>query len=568
MNPFNYSRRETVQIPVGTTTIGGTAPVRIQTMANTDTNDIEASVDQAVRCHEAGAELLRYTTQGTREAQSLGVIHSRLRSMGITVPLVADIHFNPKVAETAAALVEKVRINPGNFVPGKDGEYTQAEWDAELEAVRAKLRPLLDICRRHSTAVRIGVNHGSLSPRIMSRYGNTPEGLAASCIEFISLCEKEDFRNIVLSVKASNTLVMIHAVRLLVREMDARGMRYPIHLGVTEAGSDDEGRIKSAVGIGTLLADGIGDTVRVSLSEAPEAELPVARTLVDYITARASHAPIHCTPCASLSHYSFSRRETVRVGKIGGGQPPIVVAAEPCSAAPQADYIVGDGMPTFFVMQYGEISDSTTRFLARHPSLVIMLYSRHANPVGELRAAIHSLTAAGLKNPVIVNRRYSETSLSTLQIKAAADFGPLLADGLIDGVMLENLPRTIPQSALNDTAFKILQAARARVTMTEYISCPSCGRTKFDLPEAVRRVKAATARLVGLKIAVMGCIVNGPGEMADADYGYIGAGTGRVSLYRGRQCVLKNIPEAEATDRLLELIAADGRIPSPPVGGR
>ena len=270
MDYFNYSRRETVQIQVGTTTIGGDAPVRIQTMANTDTNDIEASVAQAVRCCNAGAELLRFTTQGTREAQSLGTIHDRLRDQGITTPLVADIHFNPKVAETAAALVEKVRINPGNFVPGKAGEYTQEEWDAELEAIRAKLRPLLDICRRHGTAVRIGVNHGSLSPRIMSRYGNTPEGLAASCIEFIEMCEKENFRNIVLSVKASNTLVMILAVRLLVREMDSRGMRYPIHLGVTEAGSDDEGRIKSAVGIGTLLADGIGDTVRVSLSEAPE----------------------------------------------------------------------------------------------------------------------------------------------------------------------------------------------------------------------------------------------------------------------------------------------------------
>ena len=562
MDYFNYSRRETVQIQVGTTTIGGDAPVRIQTMANTDTNDIEASLAQAVRCCNAGAELLRFTTQGTREAQSLGTIHDRLRDQGITPPLVADIHFNPKVAETAAALVEKVRINPGNFVPGKESEYTQEEWDAELEAIRAKLRPLLDICRRHGTAVRIGVNHGSLSPRIMSRYGNTPEGLAASCIEFIEMCEKEDFRNIVLSVKASNTLVMIHAVRLLVREMDARGMRYPIHLGVTEAGSDDEGRIKSAVGIGTLLADGIGDTVRVSLSEAPEAELPVARTLVRYITARAGHKPISGKLCEGFSPYSFSRRESERVGRIGGGQPPVVVANDPSSASPQADYTLNVSLPFCFIMRPDEMTDRIIRILRGNPFIIALLYSRHANPVGELRAAIHRLTAAGLKNPVIVSRSYRETSIETLQIKAAADFGALLADGLVDGIMLEDSTRTFPQATLNDIMFKILQAARARITATEYISCPSCGRTKFDLPEAVRRVKAATAHLPGLKIAVMGCIVNGPGEMADADYGYIGAAAGRVSLYRGRECVAKNIPEAEATDRLLALIAADGHIPS------
>ena len=515
------TRRKSKEIQVGNLRIGGNNPIRIQTMANTDTNDIEASVAQAKRCLQAGTELLRYTTQGTKEAENLGKIKNALRAEGIDLPLVADIHFNANVAEVAAQLVEKVRINPGNFVTGKQGDYTDEEWDDELHRIREKLHTLLSLCKDKGTAIRIGVNHGSLSPRIMSRYGNTPLGLATSCMEFIDLCEQEGFTNLILSVKASNTRVMIYAVRLLVQMMDAKGKNYPLHLGVTEAGSDDEGRIKSAIGIGTLLHDGIGDTIRVSLSEAPEAEIPVARKLVDYIEQQRIHSSV-LIPHSSLKT-EYSRRKTTPINNIGGNNPVIVVADTKLNTTLKPDYTANE----------------------------IESYKQSVAIIDSLEA-LNPLLATD--KPVIFKKEFAINDLETLQIQAGAFFGPLLIDGLIDGIWLSNHSDLITPEQVNDIAFELLQSSRCRISKTEYTSCPSCGRTKFDLPKVVRQVKEATQGFVGLKIAVMGCIVNGPGEMADADFGYIGAGMGKVSLYKGKECVMKNIPEEDAIDKLLELI--------------
>ena len=515
------TRRKSKEIQVGDLRIGGNNPIRIQTMANTDTNDIAASVAQAKRCLQAGTELLRYTTQGTKEAENLGKIKDALRAEGINLPLVADIHFNANVAEVAAQLVEKVRINPGNFVTGKQGDYTDDEWNDELRRIREKLHTLLSLCKDKGTAIRIGVNHGSLSPRIMSRYGNTPLGLATSCMEFIELCEQEGFTNLILSVKASNTRVMIYAVRLLVQMMDAKGKNYPLHLGVTEAGSDDEGRIKSAIGIGTLLHDGIGDTIRVSLSEAPEAEIPIARKLVDYIEFQRSHSSF-LTPHSSLKT-DYSRRKTTPINNIGGDNPVVVVADTQLHTSLKPDYTANEIETLKQSVAIIDTLEDLTPLLATD-------------------------------KPVIFKKTFAINDLETLQIQAGAFFGPLLIDGLIDGIWLSNQSDLITAKQVNDIAFELLQSSRCRISKTEYTSCPSCGRTKFDLPKVVRQVKEATQGFVGLKIAVMGCIVNGPGEMADADFGYIGAGMGKVSLYKGKECVMKNIPEEEAINKLLELI--------------
>lgn len=531
---MTYIRRKTKTVTAAHLTIGSAAPIRIQTMANTDTNDTDGSVEQAKRCVDAGAELLRFTTQGVREVDNLKRISRILHDEGCGIPLVADIHFNANVAEAAARCIDKVRINPGNFVAGNQGDYTDEEWYAELDKIRRKLHPVLENAKAHGTAIRIGVNHGSLSPRIMSRYGNTPLGLATSCMEFIQLCEKEDFHNLVLSVKASNTIVMIHAVRLLVQMMDEADIHYPLHLGVTEAGSDTEGRIKSAVGIGTLLHAGIGDTIRVSLSEAPEAEVPVARALVRYVESEYVTAD-NDFDLARLAT-QFSRRRTDGYGLLGGSNPVRVIGNTPTSAdiALHADLMMSD------IAQ-----DVNVIYASRSPR---MLTIRHA---------IDGLDDDGDRLPVVASISYPDISLDQLQLRAAADFGPLLIDGRLDGINIACDNPHITESQLVDTAYAILQAARARISATEYISCPSCGRTKFDLPTVVRQVKEATRQYTGLKIAVMGCIVNGPGEMADADFGYIGAGMGRVSLFHKAVCVEKNIPEADALNRLIALIEAN-----------
>ena len=457
------TRRISTVCHVGNIEIGGNNPIRIQSMATTDTNDTEGSVAQAKRIIDAGAELVRFTTQGTREAENMKNISTRLKADGYTTPLVADVHFTAHTADVAAQYCEKVRINPGNYVdPGrtfKHLEYTDAEYAEELKKIEAKLVPFLNICKEHHTAVRIGVNHGSLSDRIMSRYGDTPEGIVESCMEFLRIFRRENFNDVVISIKASNTVVMVTTVRLLVKTMDQEDMHYPLHLGVTEAGEGEDGRIKSAVGIGALLTEGIGDTIRVSLSEEPECEIPVARKLVDLIP--------ECTRLRAEAEAS--------------------------------------------------IQDDTITLDVDAPDW------------------------------------------ETLQLKASMAVGALLIDRKATKLVLqftENSPLLISHSSfLIPLADAILQAARIKFTKTEYISCPGCGRTLYNLQETIARIKAATSHLVGLKIGIMGCIVNGPGEMADADYGYVGAGRGKISLYKQKECVAKNIPEEEAVERLLQLIA-------------
>ncbi|MBO4443143.1 MAG: (E)-4-hydroxy-3-methylbut-2-enyl-diphosphate synthase, partial [Bacteroidaceae bacterium] len=455
-----YQRRKTTVVHIGNTPLGGDYPIRVQSMTTTPTDDTAACVAQAKRIIEAGGEYVRLTTQGIREAENLRNIRAALRAEGFTTPLVADVHFNPRVADVAAQIVEKVRINPGNYVDTartfKKLEYTDEEYAAEVAKIRTRLVPFLQICKEHGTAIRIGVNHGSLSDRIMSRYGDTPEGMVESCMEFLRVCVEERFTDVVLSIKASNTVVMVRTVRLLVQRMESEGMAFPLHLGVTEAGEGEDGRIRSAVGIGALLGEGLGDTIRVSLSEEPEREIPVARKLVDYAA------------------------ESARV-----------------------------------------------RALAKE----------------EIRDGVLTL-------------RYDEPLLEDFQLHAAMDAGALLIDGMAHDLLLVN-PR-MSEQLIKDTQDAILQAARVRFTRTEYISCPGCGRTLYDLQTTIARIKAATAHLGGgVKIAIMGCIVNGPGEMADADYGYVGAARGKVSLYRGKECVEKNIPEAEAVDKLLRLIEGE-----------
>jgi (E)-4-hydroxy-3-methylbut-2-enyl-diphosphate synthase len=451
------TRRISSVCRVGNIAIGGDNPIRIQSMATTDTNDTEASVAQAKRIIDAGGEMVRFTTQGTREAENMRNISERLKQDGYPQPLVADVHFTAHTADIAALYCEKVRINPGNYVdPGrtfKHLEYTDEEYAAELKKIEAKLVPFINICKEHHTAVRIGVNHGSLSDRIMSRYGDTPEGIVESCMEFLRIFRREQFNDVVISIKASNTVVMVTTVRLLVKTMDAEDMHYPLHLGVTEAGEGEDGRIKSAVGIGALLTEGIGDTIRVSLSEEPECEIPVARKIVDSI--------------------------------------------EDC-----------------------------TRLRA------------------EAEASIKDDT---------ITLTLDEPDRELFQLKAAMAVGALLIDRKATRLILQSVSPVDP-TRLTALADAILQAARIKFTKTEYISCPGCGRTLYNLQDTIQRIKAATSHLVGLKIGIMGCIVNGPGEMADADYGYVGAGRGKISLYRKKECVAKNIPEAEAVDRLLELI--------------
>ena len=604
---FNYKRRQSSVARIGDTPMGGDYPIRIQSMANVSTMDTDAAVAQAIRMIEAGAEYVRFTAQGEREARNLGEIRERLNERGYTTPLVADIHFNPRVADVAAERVEKVRINPGNYVDKvktfSHVEYTDEEYAAEIEKIRARFVPFLNICKAHGTAIRIGVNHGSLSDRIMSRYGDTPEGMVASCMEFLRICRDEDFPDVVISIKASNTVVMVRTVRLLVRTMEAEGMRYPLHLGVTEAGDGEDGRIKSAVGIGALLADGIGDTIRVSLSEDPEAELPVARKLVDYILEREGHRPIDAVMAPGFDAVAPERRATRVVENIGGSNPPVVISdrshgdfefdydalpdyiyigkedpdnlpdnfrllvdahfwkdrpnAFPCFIASEIEELREYDAPLKFIrLTYADLTERVIEVLKADKNVVVTLSTHHPNGVGEQRAAMHKLLMAGCDVPVILHRDYPEPDVESLRLKSAADLGALLLDGFGDGLMLRD--EKVEALIADRCMFGILQATRARISKTEYISCPSCGRTLYDLQTTIARIKEATSRLKGLKIGIMGCIVNGPGEMADADYGYVGAGRGQISLYKGKECVLRNIPEDEAVERLVQLIKENG----------
>lgn len=557
MNDFNYRRRHSSTVQIGNVPLGGDNPIRIQSMTSTSTLDTDASVAQCRRIFDAGADYVRLTAQGVREAHNIGEIRAALHAAGYTKPLVADIHFNPKAAFEAAATTDKVRINPGNFVDAartfKKLEYTEEEYAAELEKIRRAVVPFIAICRKHHTAVRLGVNHGSLSDRIMSRYGDTPAGMVESAMEYLRIFREENFNDVAISIKASNTVIMVETVRRLVAEMDREDMHYPLHLGVTEAGDGEDGRIKSAVGIGTLLAEGIGDTVRVSLSEEPELEIPVARKLVDYITAREGHAPISGCFAKAYNRIAPERRPTNAVGSIGGQNVPVVA-----TALSPADVAAIATKPDFFLSDVNwKAVDASAKSEGFSDDDVLLLTSHHANPVGEIEAFIHRLWDNGCKAPVVVRMSYDDANEEDVQVKAGADFGALLLNGLVDGIVLDapNLPNNADAVAYS---FGILQAARRRTTKTEYISCPSCGRTLYDLQHAVKEIKAATSHLKGLKIGIMGCIVNGPGEMADADYGYVGAAVGKVSLYKGKECVERNVPQDVALTHLIDLIKANG----------
>lgn len=611
MDLFNYHRRESSVVHIGALDMGGDNPVRIQSMTTTSTDDTEGSVAQAERIIKAGGELVRLTTQGVREAENLKNINAGIRRDGFSTPLVADVHFNPRVADVAARYAEKVRINPGNYVdPARKfvkHDYTDEEYASELKKIEERLVPFLDICKENHTAIRIGVNHGSLSDRIRNRYGDTPEGIVESCMEFLRICKKHDFGDVVISIKSSNTVVMVRSVRLLVDTMDKEDMHYPLHLGVTEAGEGEDGRIKSAVGIGALLADGIGDTIRVSLTEEPEAEVPVARHLVDYIDRKAGHQLIPAETYEGFDWLRPERRTTKPVDNIGGGNVPVVMVSENADNAARdedaskADYIyVGSNLPKerkegkryvvdyqlyvqaddksqlypifpvtampfvsmvqaklkFLVLQFGTPADEYLACLKTHPEIVVVCVSNHQNRLGSQRALVHEMMIAGVENPVVFAQMYRLNDAEEFQLEAAADMGALMIDGLCDGIWLMN-DGDIAPSAIEGTAFGILQAGRLRTSKTEYISCPGCGRTLYDLRDTIKRIHEATKDMKGLKIGIMGCIVNGPGEMADADYGYVGAGPGKISLYKGKECVEHNIPEGEAVERLLRLIKTD-----------
>lgn len=623
-----YSRFRTREVHIGDTPLGGDNPIRVQSMTTTDTMDTEGTVQQAIRMIEAGCEYVRITAPSINEAKNLENIRRELRARGYSTPLVADIHFTPNAAEIAARIVEKVRVNPGNYADRKKFEhieYTEAAYTAELERIRERFTPLVQICKEYGTAMRIGTNHGSLSDRIMSRYGDTPLGMVESAMEFLRICEDLNYHNIVLSMKASNPQVMVQAYRLLVHTMLANGMSYPLHLGVTEAGEGEDGRIKSAAGIGTLLEDGLGDTVRVSLTEDPEFEIPVALALVRRYDHRAQHTPIKPVEVQPVNPFNYSRRPTHEVQNIGNSNVPRIIADySRRGAVTQAslfavghtysipldkwntsdiacDYLyLGDttidfelpgivraiytlrtwqtlgspanAYPLLTATEYQDSSVRAAMFFIRttiddlKPALidqlrsdtaaVIVLESHNEHAMPEIRRAFFSLMEAGITTPVIIRRSYTATDDLQLRLYGATDTGALLLDGMGDGIWLA-ADSTAPRD-INSTAFAILQATRTRISRTEYISCPSCGRTLFDLQETTAKIRARTDHLKGVKIAVMGCIVNGPGEMADADYGYVGSGPDKITLYKGKTVVRKNVRAEEAVDELVTLIREHG----------
>lgn len=644
-----YVRRRSREVYIGDIPLGGDNPIRVQSMTTVDTMDTMGSVEQTIRMVDAGCEYVRITAPSIKEAQNLEEIRKELRRRGYTVPLIADIHFTPNAAELAARIVEKVRVNPGNYADKKKFEqieYTDSSYQAELDRIREKFTPLVKICKEYGTAMRIGTNHGSLSDRIMSRYGDTPIGMVESALEFLRICEDLNYYDIVLSMKASNTQVMVQAYRLLVQKLDEEGLQpYPLHLGVTEAGEGEDGRIKSAVGIGTLLEDGLGDTVRVSLTEEPEFEAPVAKALVDRYLSRTPHDVIPEITTIPKDPYSYSRRETFEVANFGGSNVPRVIAdvsklragdykdlkavghfylPEPDKWKMNdlgADYLYAGSetvpfmlpnglkqivyyetwkdlddqvhcLPVFSREEYlasGRTSHRTLNFLKADTSewdealleavggdetLVLWITTKNEHAMPAIRRVFFELISRGLKHPVVIGRSFGDLPEDQLQLYAATDMGGLLIDGMGDGVILST-DRVSPEShdALvrvidnyNKTAFGILQAARTRMTKTEYISCPSCGRTLFDLQETTAMIRKRTDHLKGVKIGIMGCIVNGPGEMADADYGYVGSGKGKITLYKGQDVVKRGVPSENAVDELIEIIREDGNWIEPEIG--
>ena len=626
-----YSRFLTREVNIGDIALGGHNPIRIQSMTTTDTMDTIGTVEQTIRMIESGCEYVRITAPSIKEAENLANIKKELRYRGYNVPLIADIHFTPNAAEMAARIVEKVRVNPGNYADKKkfeNLEYTQEAYTAELERINKKFIPLIKICKEYGTAMRIGTNHGSLSDRIMSHYGDTPRGMVESAMEFMRMCEAENYYNLVISMKASNTQVMVQAYRLLVETMVTEGMNYPLHLGVTEAGDGEDGRIKSAVGIGTLLEDGLGDTIRVSLTEDPEFEAPVAKALADRYVFRSKESETKSSgsqpsPTKTYSPYAYARRITESVQHIGGHHHPVVmidVSAENLkdpyflsavgynysagldkyNLADQACDLafLGDNLPSFSFpgnlkqvynyqtwlglkdknnchplfsldefnesvvkdehLNFVEIDAAHFNHLSLHQliNVVFVLKTSASHGMAEQRAFFVALQEKNIQVPVIIKRTYQESDADHLQLYASTDFGALFTDGFGDGIWID--ARNAGLALLNSTSFGILQATRTRISKTEYISCPSCGRTLFDLQETTQLIRSRTDHLKGLKIGIMGCIVNGPGEMADADYGYVGTGPDKITLYRGQEVVKKNVTTAFALDELIDIIKGDG----------
>lgn len=557
-NPYNYQRFKTREVKIGNTALGGNNPIRIQSMTNTDTMNTEATVAQSIRMIEAGCEYVRITAPGVKEAENLANIKNELIKRGYHTPLIADIHFNPKVAEIAAAIVEKVRINPGNYVDRNTGkfEFTAKEYQEELERISERIFPLIEICKKNQTAIRIGTNHGSLSSRILNRYGDTPEGMAESALEFIRILNGFDFNNLVLSMKSSNVKIMIASTRLLVAKMKNESFNFPIHLGVTEAGDAEDGRIKSAAGIGALLHDGIGDTIRVSLTEDPEFELPVARKIADFYTKTNSEniAEISNYP---VNPYQYNRRKSLQINDIGNNQTVKIVGDNNADYSCTNNQLINNktSLPfEYLIVDNIEIFKNDT--LHRNLSAKVLVFDLNTQNSFQERKLFSLLNKYQNESPVIIKKTYNITDLEEFQMKAAADFNVLIVDGFCDGIWIEN--PNFNAGIITKTSFNILQACGVRISKTEFISCPSCGRTQFRIMDALKLIKERTSHLKGLKIAVMGCIVNGPGEMADAHYGYVGAGNGRITLYKEKEVVEKNIAESEALDKLIELIKVNG----------
>jgi (E)-4-hydroxy-3-methylbut-2-enyl-diphosphate synthase len=602
-NLCRFQRFKTHEVKIGSIPMGGEQPVRIQSMTDTDTKDTEATVKQIISIVKAGADYVRLSVKGIRDAENLGNIKKELLDLGCTNPLIADIHFNPKLAEIAASNISKVRINPGNFYDKRATfehlQYTDEQYREELSRLEEQFIPFLEILRKSNTALRIGANHGSLSDRIMSRYGDTPTGIVESVMEFLRICKKVDFNNVVVSVKSSNTRVMVYTVRLLCFRMRQEDMDYPLHLGVTEAGEGEEGRIRSCVGIGALLADGIGDTIRISLTEKPEREIPVAQKLISYFRTYQDHQRITAPLHAQVNPFEYERRSTRPVLNMGGRFLPVVIADLDERSLQEILPIRGKLIPDYFlsgnkildiqgnsnpVISLEEYLFESTRwgrmkfirtnkmefdsFMDRHPEImtklkqtrktVLILESNNRNPFAELRAFFMMLETHIWKVPVILYRKYDERSLEDLQIKASADLGGLLIDGYGDGICLSNDNDHITFTELKDLSYGILQASRMRVSKTEFISCPGCGRTQFDLHETTKKIKEHFSHLNHLKIGVMGCVVNGPGEMGDVDYGFVGAGNQKVNLYKGQQVVKRYIPYENAVEEMELLIRESG----------
>jgi (E)-4-hydroxy-3-methylbut-2-enyl-diphosphate synthase len=644
-----YSRYKTREVKVGNIPLGGNNPIRIQSMTITNSMDTKATVEQTIRMVESGCDYVRITAPSKLEAQNLENIKKELRKRGYEVPVIADIHFTPNAAEIAARIVEKVRVNPGNYADRKKFEvieYTDDKYEAELERIRKRFAPLVKVCKEYGTAMRIGTNHGSLSDRIMSRYGDTPLGMVESALEFVRICEVLNYNEIILSMKASNPQVMVQAYRLLVQKMQDEGMNYPLHLGVTEAGGGEDGRIKSAVGIGALLEDGLGDTIRVSLTEDPEYEAPVAIILAERYNGRENHNPIKPVDDPPFNPYEYEKRNSSEIKGIGNGNVARVVAdyskreikdhkdlvdigyfynAETdkwnmSDLAPDLLYLgnhllpfdipnglsaiydyntwlksedKNSGSPLYTQNEYlkTEIDSNILRFISADinaftnefikkikddKNLILVLSTENEHGMAEQRRAFFELINYEIFHPVIIKRSYKNLTLDQLRLFASTDFGSLLIDGYGDGVwadvqndfITENgntnyvkklIKEESKEKIINRTLFGILQAARVRISKTEYIACPSCGRTLFDLQETTEMIRKRTEHLKGVKIAIMGCIVNGPGEMADADYGYVGSGVGKITLYREKNIVKRNIPAKEAVDALIQLISEDGK---------